>query len=456
MTFTTIDPATGRRLRSYREHSAAEVERALDRSQAAFRRWSGRAFPQRSALLRAVARLLREQAPTLAALATQEMGKPRAQADAEIAKCALGCEFYARHARGFLAEEFPPGAPRGASVVFEPLGPVLAVMPWNFPFWQVFRAAAPILMAGNTLLLKHAANVSGCALAIADVFAAAGCPRGVFQTLLVATDRMTGLVADPRVHAVTLTGSTGAGRAVAAAAGAAMKKGVYELGGSDAYLILEDADIERAAEICAQSRLQNSGQSCVCAKRFIVVRPVRRAFEEALIARMGARRVGPPDDPASDVGPLARRDLRDHLHAQVAASVARGANVRLGGQPLPGPGNYYPPTVLTRVAKGMPAYDEELFGPVAAVIAARDEDHAVAVANDSPYGLGAAVFSRRPARARAVARRLQAGVVFINDFVRSEPALPFGGVKDSGYGRELGAYGIREFVSPKTLVAGDC
>jgi succinate-semialdehyde dehydrogenase/glutarate-semialdehyde dehydrogenase len=452
MSFVTVNPANGRRLRSYREHSAAEVERALHLSQAAFRRWSGRSFTQRATLLQAVARLLREQAPTLAALATQEMGKPRAQADAEIEKCALGCEFFARHARGFLAEEFPAHGPRGASVVFEPLGPVLAVMPWNFPFWQVCRAAAPILMAGNTLLLKHAVNVTGCALAIADVFAEAGLPRGVFQTLLLGTDRVTALVADRRVRAVTLTGSTGAGRAVAAAAGAAMKKGVFELGGSDAYVVLEDADLDRAAEICAQSRLINSGQSCVCAKRFIAVRPVLRAFEDALVARMGVRRVGPPDDPASDLGPLARRDLRDHLHAQVAASVARGAKVRLGGQPLRGPGNYYPPTVLTRVTKGMPAYEEELFGPVAAVIAARDEDHAVAIANDSPYGLGAAVFSRRPARARAVARRLQAGVVFINDFVRSEPALPFGGVKDSGYGRELGAWGIREFVSPKTLV----
>jgi succinate-semialdehyde dehydrogenase/glutarate-semialdehyde dehydrogenase len=453
MAFVTIDPATGRRLRSYPEHSAAQVERALKRSEAAFRSWRDRSFAGRAAALRAVAGLLREQSATLAALATQEMGKPRAQAEAEIAKCALGCEFYARRAQGFLREEHPVDAPAGSSVVFEPLGPVLAVMPWNFPFWQVFRAAAPILMAGNTLLLKHAANVSGCALAIADVFAEAGLPAGVFQTLLVATERVTALVADPRVRAVTLTGSTGAGRAVAAAAGAVLKKGVYELGGSDAYLVLADADVAKAAEICAESRLLNSGQSCVCAKRFIVVPSVRRAFEDALVERMGARRVGPPEDPTSDVGPLARADLRDRLQAQVEASVRRGARVRLGGQPLPGPGCYYPPTVLTGVRPGMPAYDEELFGPVAAVIAARDDDHAVAIANGSPYGLGAGVFSRRRAHARAVARRLEAGAVFINAFVRSEPSLPFGGVKASGYGRELGAYGIREFVSPKTIVA---
>jgi len=452
MAFVTIDPATGRRLRSYPEHSPAQVGRALQRSEVAFRSWRERSFTDRAAALRAVAALLQEQSATLAALATQEMGKPRAQAEAEIAKCALGCEFYARHAQGFLREEHPVDAPAGSSVVFEPLGPVLAVMPWNFPFWQVFRAAAPILMAGNTLLLKHAANVSGCALAIADVFAEAGVPPGVFQTLLVATERVTALVADPRVRAVTLTGSTGAGRAVAAAAGAVLKKGVYELGGSDAYLVLADADVAKAAEICAQSRLLNSGQSCVCAKRFIVVPSVRRAFEHALVERMGTRRVGPPEDPTSDVGPLARADLRDRLQAQVEASVRRGARVRLGGQPLPGPGCYYPPTVLTGVKPGMPAYDEELFGPVAAVIAARDEDHAVAIANGSPYGLGAGVFSRRRAHSQAVARRLEAGAVFINDFVRSEPSLPFGGVKASGYGRELGAYGIREFVSPKTIV----
>ena len=379
------------------------------------------------------------------------MGKPLAEARAEVAKCCLACEYYAEHARAFLSDEHPPGSPRRARVVFEPMGPVLAVMPWNFPYWQLFRAAAPALMAGNTMLLKHASNVTGCARAIEDVFAEAGLPRGVFQTLVIARGRVAALVADPRVRAVTMTGSTQAGKVVASQAGAAMKKGVFELGGSDAYIVLADADIERAAEVCAFSRLINAGQSCISAKRFIVVRSVARAFEEELTARMAARRVGNPLDPATQVGPLARGDLRDELHRQVRASVRRGARVLIGGRPLAGPGYYYAPTVLSRVRKGMPAYSEELFGPVAAVIPVRDEAEAVAVANDSPFGLGAAVFTRSRRKAERVAARLEAGVVFANDAVRSDPSLPFGGVKQSGFGRELGRQGIMEFVNAKSL-----
>jgi succinate-semialdehyde dehydrogenase/glutarate-semialdehyde dehydrogenase len=382
------------------------------------------------------------------------MGKPLAEARSEVQKCRLVCGHFARHAQGFLADQHPPGAPKGTRVVFEPIGPVLAVMPWNFPYWQVFRAAAPALMAGNTMLLKHAANVTGCARAIEGVFAAAGLPKGVFQTLVVATGRVAGLVADRRVAAVTLTGSTGAGRAVAAQAGAAMKKGVFELGGSDPYIVLADADLDRAAEVCASSRLINAGQSCISAKRFIVVGPVAREFERKFTARIAARKVGNPLEPATQVGPLARSDLREQLHRQVRSSVRRGAKVLLGGHPLPGAGFYYSPTVLAGIVKGMPAYGEELFGPVAALIEVRDEDEAVRVANDSPFGLGAAVFTRSASTAERVAARLEAGAVFANDFVRSDPSLPFGGVKLSGYGRELGPQGIHEFVSAKSLWMG--
>jgi len=451
MAIETINPATGRPIRRYREHSRSEVEAALARASRAFAAWRALTFAERARALRSVAAVLRRRAGGLARLAADEMGKPLAEGEAEVRKSRLACAHYARYARRFLAPERPPGSPRWARVVFEPLGPILAVMPWNFPFWQVFRAAAPALMAGNTMLLKHASNVTGCARAIERVFAESGLPRGVFQTLVLRSRRVAALVADPRVRAVTLTGSTQAGLSVASQAGAAMKKGVFELGGSDPYLVLADADIGRAAEVCAAARLLNAGQSCISAKRFIVVRPVARAFARALAARMAARRVGSPLNPSTQVGPLARGDLRAELHGQVRASVRRGARLLTGGRPLPGPGFYYAPSVLSGVRKGMPAYGEELFGPVAAVIRVRDEDEAVRVANDSAFGLGAAVFTRRRRTAERVAARLEAGTVFWNDFVRSDPSLPFGGVKLSGHGRELGPQGIREFVNVKTL-----
>lgn len=457
--FVSINPATGRRLRAYRVHAPAEVENILRRARDAFLEWREWPLDRRAGHLRAVARALRRRSGKLAGLITAEMGKPVSQARAEIEKSALACEYYAREARTILAARRPRGAPQNSRVVPEPLGTVLAIMPWNFPVWQVIRTAAPVLMAGNTLLLKHAANVSGCARAIAGVFAeAAGrrnggaAPAAIFQILILPTEAVPALVADPRVQAVTLTGSTAAGRKVAEMAGAAMKKGVFELGGSDAYLVLDDADLDRAAEICACSRLLNSGQSCVSAKRFIVVDSVRREFEQKFAARLAARRVGDPLDPANEIGPLARPDLRDRLDAQVKASVRAGAHLLLGGGPLAGPGFYYAPTLLTGVKRGMPAYDQEMFGPAAAVIAVRNEAAAVAAANDTIYGLGAAVFSRNRRRARNVATRLEAGVVFINDFVRSDPTLPFGGVKQSGYGRELGPNGMLEFTNIKTVV----
>jgi succinate-semialdehyde dehydrogenase/glutarate-semialdehyde dehydrogenase len=451
MAFTTINPATGRRIRSHRHLGRSELESAVAGSAAASRRWRDLPPGRRSAALRAVAAVLKRRLPQLARLATREMGKPLAESRAEVEKCRLVCLYYARHGGAFLKDERPPGAGRGARVTFEPLGTILAIMPWNFPYWQAFRAAVPALMAGNTLLLKHAANVTGCAKAIEAVFAEAGLPRGVFRTLVIPTNWIGALLADPRVSAVTLTGSTAAGRIVAAQAGAAMKKGVFELGGSDPYLILADADIEKAAETCAASRLMNSGQSCICAKRFIVVRSVLGAFEDAFTARMVARMVGDPLDPESKVGPLAREDLRRKLHGQVRSSLRAGARLVVGGAPLPGPGFFYAPTVISDVRKGMPAYSEELFGPVASIIPVRDEEEAVRVANDSEFGLGAAVFTRSRRAAERVSGRLQAGCVFSNDFVRSDPALPFGGVKLSGHGRELGSFGIREFVNVKTL-----
>jgi succinate-semialdehyde dehydrogenase/glutarate-semialdehyde dehydrogenase len=396
--------------------------------------------------------LLRARRDDLAALATAEMGKPFPQACGEGEKSALLCEYYAAHGPKMLAPEIPPGAPRGARVVHEPLGVLLAIMPWNFPIWQVFRAAVPALLAGNTVLLKHAPNVPGSALAVEKLFRDAGLPEGVFQILLIDTTPVPALIADARVSAVTLTGSVAAGKAVAALAGAALKPGVFELGGSDAFIVLADADLDRAAEIGAHARLLNAGQSCVCAKRFIVARGVRREFEEKFLARMAARRVGDPTLATTDVGPLARADLREKLHAQVLASVRAGARVALGGAPLAGPGFFYAPTVLTDVRPGMPAYDEELFGPVASVITVRDEAEAVRVANDTVFGLGAAVFTASAARARRVARALAVGSVFLNDFVRSDPALPFGGVKASGLGRELGAWGLRAFANAKTIV----
>ncbi|MGH7995218.1 MAG: aldehyde dehydrogenase family protein, partial [Opitutaceae bacterium] len=327
----------------------------------------------------------------------------------------------------------------------------LAIMPWNFPYWQVVRAAAPALCAGNVIVLKHAPNVPGCALVIEEVFREADLPGGSFQTLLLANERIPAVIADERIQAVTLTGSPRAGRIVAALAGQAMKKGVFELGGSDAYLVLDDADLDRAAEICAESRLINSGQSCICAKRFIVAAGVRREFERKFVERIAARSVGDPREEATQVGPLAREDLRRRLETQVAVTLKRGARLLHGGGPVRGPGYFYAPTVLTSVPAASPAYSEELVGPVAAIIPARTEAAAVEIANDSPYGLGAAVFSRDVARARRIAERLQAGAVFVNDFVRSDPSLPFGGVKSSGYGRELGIFGLREFVNIKTV-----
>ncbi len=452
MTIVTVNPATGRKLRSYRTHTLREVDQVLTRAAEAFEAWRRLTFAQRARHLRAVARQLRRDTDACAELITAEMGKPTTQAQAEIEKCAINCDYFAEHAVRFLADERPEGAPAQRYVTYQPLGIVLAIEPWNFPFWQAFRAAAPALMAGNTMVLKHASNVTGCALAIEKLFARAGVPRGVFQALVIEGERAEGLIADERIAMVTLTGSTAVGQRVAARAGAAMKKGVFELGGSDAYVIVADADVDLAAELCAESRLYNSGQSCVAAKRFIVLESVRREFEEKFVAALARRSLGDPRDPQTQVGPLAREDLRRELHAQVHRSVRLGARVLLGGELPRGDGNFYPATALTAVRPGMPAFDEELFGPVAAIIPARSEADAIRLANQTPFGLGAGVFTRNRRRGERIAReQLLAGSAFVNEFVRSHPSLPFGGVKLSGHGRELGAWGIREFTNVKTV-----
>lgn len=451
MPLVSINPATGRKVRRYRAHSPGRIMTALGQAHAAHLAWRELALPARARHLRALARALRAERDTLAGLITTEMGKPLAQARLEVEKCANTCDYYARHAGPSLRPQRPPGAPAHARVVFEPLGVVLAIMPWNYPFWQVFRAAAPAFMAGNTLLLKHASNVSGCALAIEEVCLRAGLPPGALRTVLAGTDAVPALIADPRVRAVTLTGSTTAGKQVGALAGAALKPCVFELGGSDPYLVLDDADVALAAKVCATARLINGGQSCISAKRMIVVESVRAEFERRIVAEFARRRLGDPGRENTDIGPMARDDLRRELHAQVARSVRAGARLLLGGKLPDGPGFYYPPTVLADVRPGLPAHDEELFGPVAAIIPVRDEAEAVAVANRSPYGLGAAVFTRNRRRGRAVAARLEAGMTFVNDFVRSDPTLPFGGIKESGYGRELGTYGLHSFVNAKTV-----
>jgi succinate-semialdehyde dehydrogenase/glutarate-semialdehyde dehydrogenase len=454
MTLYAINPASGETLGEYPEMDAAAASRAIEESQRAFLAWRKAPFAERAACLRKAAAILRSEADEFARTMALEMGKPVRDGRAEAEKCAAGCEYYAANGEKFLQPEKVPTEAKTSYVAFNPLGVVLAVMPWNFPFWQVFRFAAPALMAGNAALLKHASNVPGCAAAIEMIFKRAGFPQGLFRNLPVTSALAGQLLENPLVKAVTLTGSVQAGRSLAAKAGSLLKKSVMELGGSDAYVILEDADLEAAAKTCARSRLINGGQSCIAAKRFIVVEPARKRFEALLTEAMGNVWPGDPLLEETAMGPLARRDLRDDLHKQVEASVAKGARLLLGGKVPPGPGAFYPPTVLADVGPGMPAYEEETFGPVAAVIPARDEADALRIANSSRFGLGAAVFTRDLARGeRIAAEELEAGNCFVNSFVRSDPRLPFGGVKESGYGRELSHFGIREFVNIKTVFA---
>lgn len=450
--FKSINPATDSLIATYQVMPPEEVESRIGQAHRAFLSWKAVPISERAKYLEKAADILDEKRNEFARLITLEMGKILSEAEAEVTKCAWACRHYAQHAAGFLAPERIATDAVLSYVDFQPMGVILAVMPWNFPFWQVFRFAAPALMAGNAGLLKHASNVTGCARAIQSVFEEAGVPEGLFSHLAIPGSRVAGVIEHPLVKAVTLTGSEKAGSSVAAHAGKHIKKTVLELGGSDAYLILEDADLDLAAEVCAYSRLINAGQSCIGAKRFIPVAAVYDEFLERFRTRMAESILGDPFDRTADMGPLARLDLREQLHSQVLQSIEKGAKCVLGGQLFPAPGAFYPPTILTEVEKGMPAYDEELFGPVAAVIRAKDERDAIRIANDSVFGLGSAVFSQDLARAEAIAaKELEAGSCFVNSFVRSDPRLPFGGIKTSGYGRELSRYGILEFVNIKTI-----
>ena len=452
MALVSIHPTTGKVIRSYPDMSQTDMEEALQQADRAFTAWRSIPYAQRGALISAIGNALRADAEPLARLMAQEMGKPVTQGRSEIEKCAVTCDYYATHAEELLSPIPIATDATNSFVTFQPLGVVLAIMPWNFPFWQAFRALVPALMAGNAMVLKHASNVPGCALAIEKIVQEAGLPEGLFRTLLIDAQRARAAIEHPIVKAVTLTGSTSAGAAVASTAGAMLKKTVLELGGSDPYIILEDADLALSAETCTNARLINSGQSCVAAKRFIVVESVRQRFEELMVERMRASRMGDPLDETVTIGPLARHDLRDALHQQVATSIKRGAQRLLGGTLPDVPGAYYPPTVLTNVTKGMPAYDEELFGPVAAIIRVNDEAEAIQTANDSVFGLGAAVFTNDHQRGeRIAAEQLEAGCCFVNALVRSDPRLPFGGIKQSGYGRELSVFGIRKLVNIKTV-----
>ncbi len=452
MAIESINPVTGTTNWSYPETPPADRKRLVQQADAAFREWRRIDFSHRAARMQAVARLLRIRRDDYAKLMALEMGKPFAQGQSEAEKCAWVCEYFAEHTKEFLSPETISTEAFKSLVAFQPLGVILAVMPWNFPFWQVFRCAAPGLMAGNAIILKHASNVPGCALAIEKIFHEAGFPEGLLSTVLMPAADTETLIANPLVTAVTLTGSVPAGRAIAAQAGAHLKKTVLELGGSDPYVVLADCDLEPTVATCVKSRLLNSGQSCIAAKRFIVVEAIRPQFEKLFVAQMEAAKTGDPMDLDTTVGPLAREDLRDELHRQVQRSVDQGATLLTGGQVPPLPGWFYPPTVLSGVRPGMAVEAEETFGPVAAILSARDEAEAIQLANHSNFGLGAAVFTRdREHGERLATEQLEAGNCFVNDLVKSDPRLPFGGIKQSGYGRELSLFGIREFVNIKTV-----
>ena len=452
MPIATINPATGETVRTFDELSDVALERKIAAAADAFRHWRNTSLRERVTLLQRAAQLLDAERTELGRIMTLEMGKTHRSAVEEAAKCASGCRYYADSAEAMLAPEVVRDEGRELGrVVFKPMGVVLAVMPWNFPFWQVVRFLAPALAAGNTALLKHASNVPQCALALEDLFHRAGCPDGVFQTLLIGSKRVAAIVDDPRVAAVTLTGSEPAGMEVAARAGRALKRSVMELGGSDPFIVLASADIDRAARVAVTARTINNGQSCIASKRFIIVESVADRFERRFVEGMRALTIGDPMSPATDIGPLATPSIADDLERQVAASVAMGARVLTGGSRRPPPGNYFEPTVLTDIPRESPAYRDELFGPVASLFRVKDTDEAIALANDTTFGLGASVWTTDRAEADRCADEIESGQVFINGMVASDPRFPFGGVKRSGFGRELSSYGLREFVNIKTV-----
>ncbi|GAP63627.1 succinate-semialdehyde dehydrogenase / glutarate-semialdehyde dehydrogenase [Ardenticatena maritima] len=454
MPFRTVNPTTGELLLTVDPIDDAAVEARLTRAVETFQVWRRTPFKDRAALLHRVATILHTDAERWARLMTLEMGKPIRAAVAEAQKCAWVCRYYADHGAAFLAPEPVATDARHSEVRYEPLGPLLAIMPWNFPFWQVFRFAAPALMAGNVVLVKHAPIVPQCAQAIEDIFREAGAPEGLYQNLFIEVETVPRLLADVRIRGATLTGSTRAGRAVAAEAGRNIKKTVLELGGSDPFIVMPSANLEAAVAVAVQSRMLNNGQSCIAAKRFILHEAIADEFEAAFVERVQALTVGDPFDPATDIGPLAADYLRDTLARQVEETVAAGARVLVGGHLLDRPGFFYAPTVLTDIPPGTPARCEELFGPVAALFRVASREEALALANDTPYGLGASVWTQNDAEAEFFIANLEAGNVFVNGLVKSDPRLPFGGVKASGYGRELGVHGIREFVNVKTVWKG--
>jgi succinate-semialdehyde dehydrogenase/glutarate-semialdehyde dehydrogenase len=452
MSIITINPSTGKKLKTYREHSIKQINRIIENSHRVLQEWKYISFSSRAKLMKQAAKILLKNKNKYASQMAYEMGKPLTQGIAEIEKCAFVCNYYAEGAKQFLKEELIITDFIKSYIAFQPLGVILAIMPWNFPFWQVFRFAAPALMAGNVAILKHSSNTVGCAIEIEKVFADAGFPKYVFSSLIVSSKLVEKIIENPLINAVTLTGSTPAGSQVAAKSGRMIKKTVMELGGSDPYIILSDADLNKAAEVCASARLINSGQSCIAAKRFIVIKEIKNKFEELFIEEMKKAKMGNPFDDGVTVGPQARKDLQIDLQRQVYVSVKRGAKLLLGGQIPDSDGFFYPPTVLTNVRKGMPCYDEEVFGPAAAIIEAKDINDAIRIANDTEFGLGAAIFTEDKKLGEKIAlEQLQAGSCFVNNYVRSDPRLPFGGIKMSGYGRELSVYGIKEFVNIKTV-----
>jgi succinate-semialdehyde dehydrogenase / glutarate-semialdehyde dehydrogenase len=451
MPLRTINPFTGKIEKEFKEHTHAQISVMIDAVQGAFLNWRGTNFETRSRLMNNASRILLEQKEQFAKIMTLEMGKPIKQAYAEVEKCALVCSYYAENAEQMLAKEIIPTDASESYIQLDPISIVLAVMPWNFPFWQVFRFAAPAIMAGNTCILKHASNVSMCALAIEEIFIDAGFPINIFKTFLVSSSNVEQIINHPFIKAVTLTGSEPAGRKVAQLCGERIKKTVLELGGSDPFIVLEDANIDEAVKTAVTARLINNGQSCIAAKRFIVVEKVYEEFENKFVAAMKSVKIGDPMESTTELGPIAREDLLKELEEQVIQSVSKGAVILCGGKRILGEGYFFEPTILTDLGKGMPAYDDEIFGPIASLIKVKDENEAVKVANDSFFGLGASLWTSDISKAKELACKIESGSVFINGMVKSDPRLPFGGIKNSGYGRELSHYGIKEFVNVKTV-----
>ena len=454
MSIQSINPTTEEVMETFEPYSQQQIDEALEQAHQAFLRWRNTSFSERAKHLHSVASHLRDRKTELARTAVQEMGKSIIEAEAEVEKCAWNCDYFADNAERFLADENVATNATQSYVAFRPLGVVLAVMPWNFPYWQVFRFAAPALMAGNAAVLKHASNVSRVALEIERIVQEAGLPQGILRTVLVPGPETGKLIADPRIAAVTLTGSEVAGVEVAATSGHVLKKTVLELGGSDPFIVLADADLDEAAQVAVTARFQNNGQSCIASKRFIVVESVAQAFEQKFVAGTAKLKVGDPLEYDTKIGPLARKDLREALDRQVQQSIQMGARVLLGGKSREGTGYFYEPTIVTDVTPEMPMFREETFGPAAAVIHARDTEHAIELANDSQFGLSSNLWTRDIAQARQLASRIAAGGLFINGMTASDPRLPFGGIKRSGYGRELSSFGIREFVNVQTVWIG--